>query len=87
MFDRTQHSTYVNISKTDPVCTVPPSAASLCFYDIIYGNGSVSAGFFSKEILTLSSSDNINGFLFGCGINQAGIFGDEAGIMDLSQEN
>ncbi|KAL5851663.1 hypothetical protein ACOSQ3_006781 [Xanthoceras sorbifolium] len=94
MFDRTKSSTYVTIPKDHQFCKyvhrpgkVPPSAASLCFYGIQYGDDSISTGFFSKETLTLSSSDNINGFLFGCGTTQKGAFDLEAGIMGLSQEN
>ncbi|KAK0572580.1 hypothetical protein LWI29_033745 [Acer saccharum] len=92
LFDRTKSSTYATIPKTDSVCkyvtrpgTVPPSAASLCYYGIKYGDGSLSTGFFSKETLTLST-DKITGFLFGCGTNQKGDFDLEAGIMGFSQE-
>ncbi|KAK4853392.1 hypothetical protein QYF36_008526 [Acer negundo] len=94
LFDRTKSSTYLTISKTDSVCkyvhrpvTVPTIAASLCFYGVRYSDedSSTSTGFFSKETLTLSK-DKINGFLFGCGINQKGDFNLEAGMMGLNQE-
>ncbi|KAL5853068.1 hypothetical protein ACOSQ3_008186 [Xanthoceras sorbifolium] len=55
MFDRTKSSTYVTVPTTNKVCKY------------VRRDGSVSTGFFSKETLTLSSSNNINGFLFvGC---------------------
>ncbi|TXG62304.1 hypothetical protein EZV62_013667 [Acer yangbiense] len=94
LFNRTQSSTYVNVSKTDPVCayakrpgTVPPGADTLCFYRIAYGDGSISLGFFSKETLTMSAAEKINSFLFGCGTDNTGEFDLEAGILGLNQEN
>ncbi|KAK2658526.1 hypothetical protein Ddye_005059 [Dipteronia dyeriana] len=94
LFDRTQSSTYVNISKSDSVCayvqrpgTVPPGAETLCFYRIAYGDGSISLGFFSKETLTMSAAEKINSFLFGCGTDNRGEFDLEAGILGLSQES
>ncbi|KAK1583041.1 hypothetical protein Q3G72_020517 [Acer saccharum] len=93
LFDRDDSSSYVSISRTDPVCAYvrhpadPPRPVTSCSYEISYGDGSISVGFFSKETLTISAAEKINSFLFGCGIENTGPFNLEAGVLGLNQED
>ncbi|KAK4850608.1 hypothetical protein QYF36_008244 [Acer negundo] len=65
-----------------PVIDVdPPSPTKLCSYEVSYGDGSISVGFFSKETLTMSAAEKINSFLFGCGTENTGPFNLEAGVL------
>lgn len=42
-------------------------------------------GYFSKERVTLSASDVFDGFLFGCGQNNQGLFRGAAGLLGLGR--
>ncbi|TXG67556.1 hypothetical protein EZV62_008831 [Acer yangbiense] len=92
-FDRDDSDSYVSIPRTDPVCAYvqrpvdPPHPVKSCSYEISYGDGSYSVGFFSKETLTMSATEKINSFLFGCGTDNKGKFGLEAGMLGLNQED
>ncbi|KAI5354072.1 hypothetical protein L3X38_006967 [Prunus dulcis] len=83
IFDPSLSSSYKNLSCSSATCTqlssagIPhrcSSASSSCLYGIRYGDGSFSIGDFAKEKLTLTSTDVFEGFLFGCGQDNEGLF-------------
>ncbi|KAL5853067.1 hypothetical protein ACOSQ3_008185 [Xanthoceras sorbifolium] len=90
-FDRTESSTYATIPCADPLCDIAPHADNVkcrkldCVYKISYGGGPSSRGFFAKETLTLTSSEVLTDYKFGCGFDQQGDYGRQAGIMGLDR--
>ncbi|CAJ1964047.1 unnamed protein product [Sphenostylis stenocarpa] len=95
IFDPSKSSSYSNISCTSPVCTQLSSATGndpgcssstkACIYGIQYGDQSFSIGYFSRERLTVTATDVIDNFLFGCGQNNQGLFGGSAGLIGLGR--
>lgn len=89
-------TTYSNISCASSECAELPSAtgnhpgctSSTCTYRIQYGDGSITEGFFGKDQLTLTTSEDVvDGFLFGCGQHNQGLFRDDAaGILGLGRD-
>ncbi|XP_038897918.1 aspartyl protease family protein At5g10770-like [Benincasa hispida] len=95
VFAPSQSTTYSNITCSSPDCAQLESgtgnqpgcsAAKSCIYGIQYGDQSFSVGYFAKETLTLTSTDVIDNFLFGCGQNNRGLFGSAAGLIGLGQD-
>ena len=66
----------------DPGCA---SLSKACIYGIQYGDSSFSVGYFSRERLTVTATDVIDNFLFGCGQNNQGLFGGSAGLLGLGR--
>ncbi|GAB4854695.1 hypothetical protein Ancab_023279 [Ancistrocladus abbreviatus] len=94
IFDPRQSSTYANISCSSAECSndlasatsaTPGCSGSTCVYGIQYGDSSYSVGFFATETLTLTSSDVLTNFLFGCGENNQGLFSGSAGLLGLGR--
>ncbi|XP_008811141.2 aspartyl protease family protein At5g10770-like [Phoenix dactylifera] len=89
LFDPSQSSTYSNISCSSPECSLLDSstcsASSPCRYDIEYGDNSQSSGYFSHDTLTLTSSELVPSFMFGCGDENSGLFGTAAGLLGLGR--
>ncbi|KAK7305166.1 hypothetical protein VNO77_43066 [Canavalia gladiata] len=95
IFDPSKSTSYSNITCTSSLCTQlssatgnDPACASLtkaCVYGIQYGDQSYSVGFFSRERLTVTSTDVFDNFLFGCGQNNQGLFGGSAGLLGLGR--
>ncbi|XP_008220626.1 PREDICTED: aspartyl protease family protein At5g10770-like [Prunus mume] len=96
IFDPSLSASYKNLSCTSATCTQLSSAgiqhdcssaSSSCLYGIRYGDGSFSIGDFAKEKLTLTSKDVFEGFLFGCGQDNEGLFHGSAGLLGLGRNN
>ncbi|KAL5782971.1 hypothetical protein ACOSP7_008000 [Xanthoceras sorbifolium] len=93
-FDPRVSKTYGNISCSSSLCGSLESATgntlackqSTCVYGIQYGDSSFSIGFFGKETLTLTPTDVIPNFLFGCGQYNRGLFGGAAGLLGLGRD-
>ncbi|XP_076949427.1 aspartyl protease family protein At5g10770-like [Bidens hawaiensis] len=87
-------TTYINISCSSSYCSdltsatgnTPSCSSSTCVYGIQYGDQSFSVGFFGREKLTLTSQDEVDGFFFGCGQNNQGLFGGAAGLIGLGRD-
>lgn len=94
IFDPSYSSTYSNISCTSTSCyglksatgNSPGCSSSNCIYGIQYGDSSFSIGFFAKDKLTLTPTDVFDGFMFGCGQNNKGLFGKTAGLIGLGRD-
>jgi hypothetical protein len=61
------------------------SSTSQCIYTVGYGDGSYSISYFSKERLTITSSDVLDNFLFGCGQDNQGLLNGSAGLLGLGR--
>ncbi|EEF46835.1 Aspartic proteinase nepenthesin-2 precursor, putative [Ricinus communis] len=91
-FDPRKSSSYKNVSCSSSSCRIITDSggargcvSSTCIYKVQYGDGSYSVGFFATEKLTISPSDVISNFLFGCGQQNAGRFGRIAGLLGLGR--
>lgn len=95
IFDPSLSASYANVSCTSAKCTQLSSATgntpgcvastSTCIYGIQYGDQSFSVGYFGREKLSLTNADVFDGFLFGCGQNNQGLFGGAAGLLGLGR--
>ncbi|KAF7849318.1 hypothetical protein BT93_L0980 [Corymbia citriodora subsp. variegata] len=94
IFDPSQSSSYANISCSAPYCINLPSSTDLppgcsdstCVYKVTYADGSFSLGFFATETLTLTPTDVITNFEFGCGEDNEGTFNGFAGLLGLARD-
>ncbi|KAF8020187.1 hypothetical protein BT93_G0780 [Corymbia citriodora subsp. variegata] len=93
IFDPLQSSSYSNILCNSTSCSQLNSTVGVlcsiseCVYAIQYGDSSTSVGFFATENLTISPTDVIDNFEFGCGEANQGLFGEVAGLIGLSDDN
>ncbi|RWR95096.1 aspartyl protease family-like protein [Cinnamomum micranthum f. kanehirae] len=95
IFDPSQSTSFVNISCNSAECiqlhsvSGNPSScdSSTCQYSIGYGDGSKSAGIFGQETLTLTSTEVIKNFRFGCGQDNDGLFGQTTGLLGLGRDS
>ncbi|KAI7989610.1 Aspartyl protease family protein [Camellia lanceoleosa] len=94
IFDPSESTTYKNISCDSAECTQLSSNAggvfkrcstSTCIYGIQYADQSYSIGYFSKDTLTLTPTDVLPNFRFGCGQSNDGLFGGAAGLLGLAR--
>lgn len=94
IFDPKFSGTYSNVSCSSTACSglksatgnEPGCASSTCVYGIEYGDSSFSVGFFVRDRLSLTPSDVVDNFLFGCGQNNQGLFGSTAGLLGLGRD-
>ncbi|KAL7187180.1 hypothetical protein ACSBR1_037284 [Camellia fascicularis] len=95
IFNPNESTTYKNISCNSAECTQLTSDAggvmkrcsnsSICIYGIGYVDQSYSIGFFSKGTLTLTPTDVLPNFRFGCGQSNDGLFGGAAGLLGFGR--
>ncbi|CAK7323394.1 unnamed protein product [Dovyalis caffra] len=67
----------------DPVCETDSKS---CLYTASYGDASFSLGYLSQDLLTLTSSQTLPHFTYGCGQDNQGLFGRAAGIIGLARD-
>ncbi|KAJ8758579.1 hypothetical protein K2173_000300 [Erythroxylum novogranatense] len=90
-FDPTKSTSYKNVTCSSPSCSLITESRSgvrgcsspTCLYRVRYGDQSFTVGFLATEKLTISSSDVIDNFVFGCGQNNRGLFRGFAGLLGL----
>ncbi|CAA2958930.1 aspartyl protease family At5g10770-like [Olea europaea subsp. europaea] len=95
IFNPIASTTYSNVSCSSTRCSQlstttgndPSCSTKTCVYGIQYGDQSFSIGFFSQDTLTISSSDLVPKFYFGCGQNNQGLFGNTAGLLGLGRDS
>ncbi|XP_027341548.1 aspartyl protease family protein At5g10770-like [Abrus precatorius] len=95
IFDPSKSTSYSNITCKSPLCTQLATATGnepkcssstqACIYGIQYGDQSFSIGIFGSERLSVTSSDVIDNFLFGCGQDNEGLFSGAAGLIGLGR--
>ncbi|KAL8054198.1 hypothetical protein ABFX02_05G122900 [Erythranthe guttata] len=95
IFNPSDSTSYSNVSCNSPQCSQLSAAtgnspgctnAATCVYGIQYGDQSFSVGFFSKDKLTIAPNEVFQDFLFGCGQNNQGLFGNTAGLLGLGRD-
>lgn len=94
IFNPSKSKTFTNMSCKSSICSqlqsttgAPPGCSSgKCVYLIQYGDQSFSVGYLSKDKVTLSATDSINEFYFGCGQNNRGLFGGSGGLLGLGRD-
>lgn len=97
IFNPAASSTYHTVTCSAAQCTallsatLNPSSCDLsetCIYDASYGDASFSIGYLSQDTLSLSGRDAaIPNFIFGCGQDNKGLFGESAGIIGLAKNS
>ncbi|CAI9113835.1 OLC1v1014520C1 [Oldenlandia corymbosa var. corymbosa] len=60
--------------------------ASVCNYEVSYGDGSYTRGELGSERLLLGTIP-VENFVFGCGRNNKGLFGGASGLMGLGRSD
>ena len=55
-----------------------------CYYVLAYGDGSFSRGVLATDTIALSGA-SLDGFVFGCGLSNRGLFGGTAGLMGFGR--
>ncbi|CAA3000251.1 Protein ASPARTIC PROTEASE IN GUARD CELL 2 [Olea europaea subsp. europaea] len=94
IFNPTESTSYSDVSCSSTQCSQLSSATGndpscinqTCMYTMQYGDQSFTKGFFSKDTLTISPSDVVPNFYFGCGQNNDGLFGNTSGVLGLGQD-
>ncbi|KAM0917801.1 hypothetical protein ACQ4PT_009236 [Festuca glaucescens] len=93
LYDPRASSTYASVPCSSAQCselqaaTQNPSACSksnVCIYQASYGDGSFSIGYLSKDTVSLGSG-SFPGFVYGCGQDNEGLFGQSAGLIGLAR--
>ncbi|XP_034199992.1 aspartyl protease family protein At5g10770-like [Prunus dulcis] len=94
IFDPSLSASYKNTPCTTAACTQLPSSGleqscsnSTCLYIAVYGDNSFSKGVFGSEKLTLTPTDVFESFLFGCGLDNGGLFRGSAGLLGLGRSS
>uniref|UniRef100_A0A7N0VG00 Peptidase A1 domain-containing protein n=1 Tax=Kalanchoe fedtschenkoi TaxID=63787 RepID=A0A7N0VG00_KALFE len=95
MFDPAASRTYKPLSCSSSACSSVGDATlndpacdfstGHCIYTASYGDRSYSVGVLSQDVLTLSPSQTLAGFLYGCGGDNDGLFGRAAGLLGLGR--
>ncbi|KAI4296105.1 hypothetical protein L6164_036092 [Bauhinia variegata] len=78
-----QCSSLKDATLNDPSCETKSGS---CMYRATYGDSSFSIGYLSQDILTLTPSQTLAKFVYGCGQNNEGLFGLTAGILGLAHD-
>ncbi|CAN1783098.1 Aspartyl protease family protein At5g10770, partial [Linum perenne] len=91
IFEPSLSTSYKNVSCQAAACAALSSATGkyfwkICVYGIQYGDSSFSVGFFGTEKLSLTSTESLDNFYFGCGQNNQGNFGGAAGLLGLGRD-
>uniref|UniRef100_A0A0D9VKC0 Peptidase A1 domain-containing protein n=1 Tax=Leersia perrieri TaxID=77586 RepID=A0A0D9VKC0_9ORYZ len=93
LFDPTRSSSYSAVPCGSPACSSLKlyasgcSSGGQCGYVVSYGDGSTTTGVYSSDALTLTGSDSLKGFLFGCGHSQQGLFAGIDGLLGLGRQS
>uniref|UniRef100_A0ACD6A0G6 Uncharacterized protein n=1 Tax=Avena sativa TaxID=4498 RepID=A0ACD6A0G6_AVESA len=69
---------------TPGTCARSGSGSEKCYYALGYGDGSFSRGVLATDTVGLGGA-SLEGFVFGCGLSNRGLFGGTAGLMGLGR--
>ncbi|KAL6654246.1 hypothetical protein ACP70R_007711 [Stipagrostis hirtigluma subsp. patula] len=91
LFDPAQSSSYSTVPCGSPECqaldTHGCSSDGKCQYVVKYEDQSATIGNLSRDTLTLAPSDELPGFLFGCGYVNMDQVGQVDGLIGLGRRN
>jgi hypothetical protein len=65
-------------------CATTDGSSERCYYTLAYGDGSFSRGVLATDTVGLGGA-SLDGFVFGCGLSNRGLFGGTAGLMGLGR--
>ncbi|KAA8544832.1 hypothetical protein F0562_019616 [Nyssa sinensis] len=94
LFNPSASNTYKSLSCTTSQCyslkeatlNDPFCKSNVCIYTASYGDQSFSQGYLSQDLLSLTPpSQTLPAFVFGCGQNNQGLFGQTAGLIGLAR--
>ncbi|CAN6233683.1 unnamed protein product [Urochloa humidicola] len=90
LFDPSQSSSYAAVPCGGSACAAlgmytSGCSGAQCGYVVSYGDGSNTTGVYSSDTLTLTPTDAVQGFLFGCGHAQTGLFTGIDGLLGLGR--
>ncbi|KAK1276858.1 Protein ASPARTIC PROTEASE IN GUARD CELL 2 [Acorus gramineus] len=94
LFDPTLSPSYHPIPCSSPTCTTLPfspssscaTPSSTCAYALSYGDGSYTRGDLARDTLTIANA-TAEGFVFGCGRSNRGLFGGASGLVGLGRSS
>lgn len=88
LFDPSQSTTYSAVPCGAQECLDSGTCSSgKCRYEVVYGDMSQTDGNLARDTLTLGpSSDQLQGFVFGCGDDDTGLFGRADGLFGLGRD-
>jgi Xylanase inhibitor N-terminal/Xylanase inhibitor C-terminal len=89
LFDPSLSSTFSSVPCSSPDCTLLDERScsnGQCQYEVRYGDNSQTDGSFARDTLTLSPTDTLSNFMFGCGTSNDGLFGETDGLIGLGRE-
>ncbi|CAM0871503.1 unnamed protein product [Alopecurus aequalis] len=98
LFDPAGSATYAAVPCNAPACAASLKEATgapgtcarsgggteRCYYALGYGDGSFSRGVLATDTVGLGGA-SLEGFVFGCGLSNRGLFGGTAGLMGLGR--
>ncbi|KAK1290353.1 Protein ASPARTIC PROTEASE IN GUARD CELL 2 [Acorus calamus] len=96
LFDPSLSPSYHPIPCSSPTCTTLPFSPSpspscatpstTCAYALSYGDGSYTRGDLARDTLTIANA-TAEGFVFGCGRSNRGLFGGASGLVGLGRSS
>ncbi|PUZ71223.1 hypothetical protein GQ55_2G297300 [Panicum hallii var. hallii] len=91
LFDPAKSRTFSTVPCGARECRELPSQTcspdNRCRFECAYADGSQTDGDLARDTLTLTPSDAIPGFVFGCGHENSGFFGTEDGLIGLGRKS
>ncbi|KAL6635035.1 hypothetical protein ACP70R_027706 [Stipagrostis hirtigluma subsp. patula] len=92
LFDPTQSTSYAAVPCGGADCArlgiyAYDCSGAQCGYVVSYGDGSNTTGVYSSDVLSLTATDAVPGFLFGCGHAQSGTFKGIDGLLGLGRQD
>ncbi|KAK1290351.1 Protein ASPARTIC PROTEASE IN GUARD CELL 2 [Acorus calamus] len=95
LFDPSLSPSYHPIPCSSPTCTTLPfsspspscaTPSTTCAYALSYGDGSYTRGDLARDTLTIANA-TAEGFVFGCGRSNRGLFGGASGLVGLGRSS
>ncbi|XP_004959563.1 aspartyl protease family protein At5g10770 [Setaria italica] len=89
LFDPSKSATYSTVSCAAKECrefgSQNCSSGNNCRYEVSYADKSRTTGTLARDTLRLTPATTVRGFMFGCGHNDAGVFGEVDGLFGLGR--
>ncbi|CAL5184069.1 unnamed protein product [Lathyrus oleraceus] len=96
IFNPSSSNTYKTLPCSSPQCSSLKSStlnepscskvSNACVYKASYGDSSLSLGYLSQDVLTITPSERLPAFVYGCGQENQGLFGRSSGIIGMAND-